>query len=72
MKVILYSTHCPKCIILQKKLDMAKVNYDTVEDVDEIVKTGMLSVPLLKVDDGDIMDFPTSGKWVNNYVDSVK
>ncbi len=72
MKVILYSTHCPKCIILQKKLDMAKVNYDTVEDVDEIVKTGMLSVPLLKVDDGDIMDFPTAVKWVNNYVDSVK
>jgi len=51
---------------------MAKVNYDTVEDVDEIVKTGMLSVPLLKVDDGDIMDFPTAVKWVNKYVDSVK
>ncbi len=72
MKVILYSTHCPKCIILQKKLDMAKVNYDTVEDVDEIVKTGMLSVPLLKVDDGDIMDFPTAVKWVNDYATGAK
>lgn len=72
MKVTLYSTHCPKCIILQKKLDMASIVYNTVEDVEEIAKTGMLSVPLLRVDDGAVMDFATAVKWVNDYATGAK
>ena len=38
MEVILYSTHCPKCNILEKKLDLGNIKYTTVTDADVMRK----------------------------------
>jgi glutaredoxin-related protein len=32
MKIILYTTHCPMCTVLEEKLQDANFEYDTVED----------------------------------------
>ena len=65
MEVTLYSTHCPKCIVLEKKLQSAKVQYNLVEDQDVMIKKGFMSAPMLEVD-GEVMEFTKAVNWVNN------
>lgn len=62
----LYTTHCPKCQILQKKLDGKKLNYEVVEDVEEIRKKGT-SVPMLIIKNEN-----DNTEKVLNYFDAVK
>ncbi len=65
MQVIFYSTHCPKCKILETKMAQKGISYDECNDVDEMTKLGFTTVPMLSVD-GEIMDFGKAVKWVNN------
>lgn len=64
MNVILYSTGCPKCNILKKKLADAQIDYSVVEDVDIMLSKGLKDVPWLEVD-GNLMNFVDSSKWIN-------
>ena len=66
MTVILYSTHCPKCNVLEKKLKQKNISYEEVNDIEEMEEKGYLSVPVLEVD-GVSMDFKTAF----NYVESL-
>lgn len=65
MKVILYSTNCPKCIVLEKKLDSAGVEYEINNNVDDILKLGIPTVPILSVND-NLLTFNDAIKWVND------
>ena len=64
MKVILFTTHCPKCEVLEKKLKEKNIEYDEVNDTKEIIKRGYLSAPILEVD-GNVMDFKQAVDWIN-------
>jgi predicted DsbA family dithiol-disulfide isomerase len=61
--VKLYSTGCPKCIILTKKLDSAGITYEVFDDVDKMIEMGMTTVPMLEVD-GKIMNFKEAVDWI--------
>lgn len=65
MEVILYSTNCPRCSVLEKKLSLANISYKLVTDADLMVEKGFTSVPMLEVD-GKVMDFKSAIEWVNN------
>ena len=65
-RVILYSTGCPKCMILKKKLDEKGVAYDVKQDVDEMLSLGIETVPVLMVN-GELMTFAEAVRWVNDY-----
>lgn len=65
--VILYSTGCPKCGILKRKLDERGVVYETVSDVDEMLRLGINSAPYLGVDD-KLMDFKQAVDWVRTNI----
>lgn len=47
--IILYSTGCPKCMVLKKKLDSAGISYTEVNDVNAMTALGFMSAPMLKV-----------------------
>lgn len=51
----LYTTNCPKCKVLEKKLDELHVTYEKVFDTDEILNVSkqqkIMSAPILQVDD---------------------
>ena len=64
MKVIFYSTHCPKCMILEKKLAQKNIAYEEINDVEIMNEKGFLSAPMLEVD-GEVMDFVAANKWIN-------
>ena len=63
MNVILYSTNCPKCKVLEKKLGDSKIQYEVVTDEDLMIEKGFSSAPMLEVD-GTVMDFGKAMKWL--------
>ena len=58
MKVVLYSTGCPKCKVLEAKLKQKDIEYEHISDMDIMADKGFMSVPMLEVD-GNVMDFAT-------------
>lgn len=65
MSVILYSTNCPKCNVLKKKLDQHNVTYSINDSVEEMESLGIEDVPVLSLD-GQLMDFKEAVVWINN------
>ncbi len=65
MKIILYSTHCVNCVVLEKKLKQKNIEFDIVDDVDLMKQKGFMSAPMLEVD-GVVMNYKTAIQWVNN------
>ena len=63
MMVTLYTINCPKCLVLAKKLDNAKIEYTICTDEDEIKAKGMDLMPVLEVD-GKRMGFKEAVEWV--------
>ena len=63
--IVFYSTHCPKCSILEKKLKQANIEYTENNDVDTMVAKGMTSAPSLEVD-GKLMSFTESIEWIKS------
>ena len=63
--VVLYSTHCPKCNVLQKKLDIKHVEYETVTDVNVMQEKGFMSAPMLEAD-GKIYNFKQALDWLED------
>jgi len=64
-RLMLYTTGCPKCRILEKKLDDKGVEYDKCEDKEEFRRLGIVSVPVLKGADGKMMGYFEAVKYVN-------
>lgn len=79
----LYSTGCPRCKVLAKKLDAAGIPYVVVTDMDEILKAckevGTDMVPILAVEEpgeGEVlmkfsfMNFENAMKWVGEQINA--
>ena len=61
---ILYSTGCPKCEVLKKKLAEKGIQYTENNSVDEMLNLGIEAIPVLKVNDR-LLDFKEAIDWVN-------
>ena len=64
-KMVLYTTHCPKCEILERKLKAKDIQFEVCEDPSEIQKKGIGSVPVLEMADGSRLDYFSAVKYVN-------
>jgi len=60
----LFSTHCPKCKILTKKLQEYNIEFEEENNVDSMLSIGITTVPMLNVD-GVMMDFSQAIQWLN-------
>ena len=65
MKVLLYSTHCPRCNVLKKKLQQKNIQFEEINDIEIMMEKGYMSAPMLEVD-GVSMNFKEASDWVNN------
>ena len=61
----LFTTGCPKCIILKKKLEQKEIAYEENTNVDEMRQLGINEVPVLTVN-GDLLSFKEANKWINS------
>ena len=62
-KIVLYTIHCNKCNVLEKKLNNAHIPYSVVEGVEPIEARGYSQAPLLEVDN-KIYDFVGAVHWM--------
>jgi glutaredoxin len=53
----LYSTHCPKCRILETKLKQQNIEFEVIDDEEVMINKGFKSAPKLEIN-GQILDFP--------------
>lgn len=63
--VIMYTTHCPQCKILEKMLNDKKIEYTQITDIDVMKSKGIQSVPFLEVE-GELKNFKESMEWIRN------
>ena len=66
MNVILHSTHCPRCRVLEAKLNLKNIQYEVNTDQDKMELLGIMSVPVLEVD-GQLLQFKEATEWINKY-----
>lgn len=64
MSIILHSTNCPKCKVLEAKLNLKNIPFQKNTDIDKMEKIGIMSVPMLEVD-GEMFDFKRAADWIN-------
>ena len=64
MNVVLYSTGCPKCKTLKQRLDKELIQYTENSSVDEMIKLGIVQVPMLSIN-GELMDYSKAGQWLD-------
>ena len=66
----LYTTHCPKCRVIERKLEAKGIEYEEVTDIDKIIEVastiGVNSAPLLETDDGKVLDFMEANRLLNS------
>lgn len=64
-KTILYSTGCPKCNVLKAKLKQKNVDYIENNNVDEMQKMGITTVPMLMIN-SDLLNFVEAVEYINS------
>lgn len=65
MKIILYSTNCPKCKVLEQKMSKLNLKFDINNNVDKILELGFQEAPIVQVDE-QIMNFTEAVKWIKS------
>ena len=68
MEIILYSTNCPKCKILEKKLTEQNIKFTKNNNVIEMSELGIDKVPVLSID-SKMLSFVEANKWINERED---
>ena len=65
MTVTLFTTHCPKCKVLEMKLKQKNIEFSQNDDVAYMLNVLKIqAAPALKVDD-TVYDFGDAVKWIN-------
>ena len=64
-KIIMYSTHCPKCNQLSKRLNERGIKYETCTDINQMQALGIKTAPYLQVND-ELMDFTKAWRWASS------
>lgn len=60
----LYSTGCPRCHVLESKLNSKNIAFEVCSDKDTMISMGLTTVPVLEVH-GEMMDFKQAVNWIN-------
>lgn len=64
MGIVLFTTHCPKCEVLCKKLQAKNISFTENTDVRQMKSLGMMAAPGLQLEDGTLLKFGEAVKWV--------
>lgn len=65
MEIILYTTHCPKCKVVEFKLKQKNIAYTECEDIQKMRDLNITSAPVLSVD-GNLYEFTQAVEWIRN------
>lgn len=66
MNIVLYSTGCPRCQVLEAKLRKKGIEFTINSDEKKMKELGMTFAPCLQTEVG-LLDFKQANEWLNNY-----
>ena len=74
-KIIFYTTNCPRCQVLKKKMDSLGIEYELNNDIEEMLLQGIQTVPMLRIEEElldsssltTLVDFSQAVKWLKEY-----
>lgn len=70
MKITLYSNDCPRCKVLEKKLEQSEIEFVLNKDLDTLLEVAnshnFQSAPILQIDD-NYLDFAGANQFINNF-----
>ena len=73
ISITIYTTHCPRCEVLKKKLEQKGITwYNEIDSMEIMNDLGIKSVPMMSVNDGELMNFEEAIKWINSVEDSIE
>ena len=61
----LYTTHCPKCKVIEEKLARKGIEYTEVTDIAVMQELGFKAAPVMEVD-GKYLNFSDANRWIMN------
>lgn len=64
MANILYTIDCPRCMVLEKKLNKAEISYETCRNEDIMRQKNISNLPTLEVN-GILYSFKEAVDWIN-------
>lgn len=64
--ITLYTTHCPKCTMLEKQLNDKQISFGLCEDINVMASKGFREAPILEVG-GKALNFKDAIKWVKEH-----
>ena len=63
MDIILYSTDCPKCRVLEAALKKKGASFEKCNDVQTMIDLGFMEAPVLRVDE-KVLSYKEAMKFV--------
>ena len=70
-EILLYSNDCPKCKVLETKLNSKNIKFTKISDLEILRSKNIMSVPVLEVDN-NFMSFVEANTWVNNQILNIE
>ena len=64
MITVYSSATCPNCKMLKLKLDKAGIPYAVNENIEEMEKLGIKSLPRLELEDGTLLSFGDAIRYI--------
>lgn len=74
MKITLYTTHCPKCKVIEEKIKNSDLEYTVCEDMDKFMAKypGIDTMPQLEVTmpngTTELLGFAKANSFVNEHI----
>ena len=62
-EIIFHSSHCPRCLILEKKLKEKGIMYKENNDIDIMLSKGLETAPALEID-GVMKSYKEAVEWL--------
>ena len=73
ISITIYTTHCPRCEVLKKKLEQKGITwYIEIDSMEIMNNLGIKSVPMMSINDGKLMNFEEAIKWINSVEGSIE
>ena len=62
-----YSTQtCPRCKLLKERLTDKNIAFKENQDEEKMLKLGFTSVPMVRTEDNQLLDFGQAISWINS------
>ena len=64
---ILYTTHCPRCEVLKKKLEQSNISFIEETDLNKMLNLNIKAAPMLQLEETNtLLDFSAAIKWLKD------